>query len=439
MVYVLTKDDKPLMPTTRYGKVRRLLRDKKAKVVRREPFTIKLLYETETEIVQDCTLGVDTGSRYVGSAVYSEGKILYLAEVQIRDDVKTKMDRRKASRQNRRFRKTRYRKPRFLNRGNSKKNDRYSPTLISKFDSHVREIEFVKSILPIKEMVFEVGQFNTEAIRNPEVLKDKSLYGKGETYGYYNKRAYVLDRDKYTCQICKAKNVRFEVHHIIFRSNGGTDDVENLVCLCSSCHKDLHAGKVTFSKKMKAKFNLKDTTVMSTLRKMLLKKYPEGTETLGYITKENREHLNLEKEHYIDASVIASSGKKFKIESAIYLKRHVSKGDYQLAKGIRAEKKIPTGKLLGFRKWDKVSYFGKEYFIKGRRATGAFELEDIYKEKVNFSSLPQGFKTPKAKNLKRIKARSTTLCIRKELWKKGEEYGFKKTTQLLQPRRYHGF
>ena len=33
------------MPTARFGKIRRLLKTKKAKVVRREPFTIKLLYD----------------------------------------------------------------------------------------------------------------------------------------------------------------------------------------------------------------------------------------------------------------------------------------------------------------------------------------------------------------------------------------------------------
>ena len=62
VVYVLDLNGNPLMPTRRFGKVRRLLNSKQAKVVRRKPFTIKLLYETETHVVQDCTLGVDTGS-----------------------------------------------------------------------------------------------------------------------------------------------------------------------------------------------------------------------------------------------------------------------------------------------------------------------------------------------------------------------------------------
>lgn len=57
MVYVQSHSGKALMPTERYGKVRRLLRDGLATVVRHTPFTIRLNYETK-EYVQDVTLGV---------------------------------------------------------------------------------------------------------------------------------------------------------------------------------------------------------------------------------------------------------------------------------------------------------------------------------------------------------------------------------------------
>ena len=60
VVYVLNKDDKPLMPTKRFGKVRKMLKNKKAKVVCTKPFTIKLLFDT-TNYTQDLTLGCDTG------------------------------------------------------------------------------------------------------------------------------------------------------------------------------------------------------------------------------------------------------------------------------------------------------------------------------------------------------------------------------------------
>ena len=62
-VYVISKDGQPLMPTSRFGKVRRLLNENKAKVLKRCPFTIKLLYEPKSLIVQEVVLGQDTGSK----------------------------------------------------------------------------------------------------------------------------------------------------------------------------------------------------------------------------------------------------------------------------------------------------------------------------------------------------------------------------------------
>lgn len=104
-VYVISKDEQPLMPTTRFGKVRRLLKNKKAKVVRSCPFTIKLLYEPENLVVQEVVLGQDTGSKHVGTACVADDKVLYQSEVTLRDDIKKKMDSRRAARRNRRYRK----------------------------------------------------------------------------------------------------------------------------------------------------------------------------------------------------------------------------------------------------------------------------------------------------------------------------------------------
>ena len=225
----------------------RLLRNKQVKVIRRNPFTIKLLYETETHVVQDCTLGVDTGSAYVGTAVYSEGKILYASQVEIRNDIKSKMDERRSHRRSRRFRHTRYRKARFLNRKNSIKKDRFSPTMVSKYQAHIREIEFVKSILPVTRLVLETGTFDPHLLKNPALTNSKIRhwgYQKGKLYGFDNAKAYALTRDNYTCQCCKTKKGTLHVHHKIYRSQGGSDDIENLITLCEGCHKKLHKGEL---------------------------------------------------------------------------------------------------------------------------------------------------------------------------------------------------
>ena len=68
MVYILNVNGQPLMPTNRHGKVKHLLKQGKAKVIKRCPFTIKLLYDSTT-YVQELTLGVDTGSGTIGTAV----------------------------------------------------------------------------------------------------------------------------------------------------------------------------------------------------------------------------------------------------------------------------------------------------------------------------------------------------------------------------------
>ncbi len=123
---------------------RLLLKQRKAKCIRRTPFTIKLLYKA-TNYVQSTSLGIDTGSSVVGSAVVkNNGDIIYLSEVEIRNDISDKMGRRAKYRRNRRNRKTRYRKDRWLNRKNSIKRNRFSPTMISKINSHLKEIKFVQ-------------------------------------------------------------------------------------------------------------------------------------------------------------------------------------------------------------------------------------------------------------------------------------------------------
>lgn len=152
LVYVVDKNGQPLMPTHNGAKVRVLLKQNRAKVVSKCPFTIKLLYES-TNFTQPLTLGIDTGSKHVGSAVVNDitSEVIYESQVELRDDIKSKMDRRRASRRSRRN-KLRYRPKRFNNRKASKHKERYSPTLISKFQGHTREIAFIKSILPVNDI-----------------------------------------------------------------------------------------------------------------------------------------------------------------------------------------------------------------------------------------------------------------------------------------------
>lgn len=412
MVFVVNMHGKPLMPCESVI-ARLLLKQGKAKCIRSIPFTIKLTYKT-TNYTQPITLGIDTGSSKIGSAaVKDNGEVVYVSEVTVRNDVTEKMKRRSIYRKNRRNRKTRYRKARFMNRKNSKREDRISPTVKSKIDSHLKEIKFVQSILPISKIILETASFDTTALSNPEVLKSKILYQRGASYGFANMKAYILNRDGYTCQYCKRNpcyktdDKHLHVHHIIFRSNGGSDHRDNLITLCKTHHDELHANKITI-KGGKEKGNTKHATHMNSIRVQLLKALPCAIETFGFVTKENRQLLKLPKEHYIDAVVIASQGNCVTFSSKnLIIKKCIADGDYQQSKGVRSEKKIPTGKISGFRKFDKVKYLGKEYFIKGRQSKGYAVLMDCNWEEVKLE--------PMAKfcNMQRIQARKSWMMTKK--------------------------
>ncbi|MBZ5751924.1 RNA-guided endonuclease IscB [Metabacillus rhizolycopersici] len=386
MVYVLNVYGKPLMPCSSVI-ARLLLKQGKAKVKGRTPFTIQLLYKTETEYVQSLTHGLDSGSAKVGSAVSGEkGNIVYMAQIE-----------------------TRYRKARWLNRKNSMKKDRFSPTMTSKIHAHVREMKFVQTVLPISKTIIETATFDPHALKNPAVLTNKWLYQKGINYGYANTKAYVLTRDGYCCQHCKGKtkDKRLEVHHIIFRSENGSDEEDNLLTLCKTCHDALHRGEVALKKKGKKKGKLNHATQMNSIGIQLLKR-THAEETFGFVTKEHRQLMRLPKEHYFDAVAITTQGKEptFKTSNVLF-KKCVSYGDYQQTKGVRSEQVMPTGKLFGFRKFDKVQYKGNDYFIKGRMSTGYAILMDTEGNKVDLKPIP------KFSKMKRVSARKSWMTIPK--------------------------
>jgi hypothetical protein len=183
--------------------------------------------------------------------------------------------------------------------------------MTSKIEAHLREIRFVQALLPITSVVLETGTFDPHALKNPEVLKNKWLYQKGLNYGYANTKAYVLTRDGYLCQHCKGKSKekRLEVHHIIFRTDQGSDEEANLLTLCKTCHDALHAGNISLKQRGKKKGTLLHATQMNSIRIQLLKGV-EAEETWGFVTKEHRLLWDLPKEHVFDAAMIATRGDK---------------------------------------------------------------------------------------------------------------------------------
>jgi 5-methylcytosine-specific restriction endonuclease McrA len=401
-VYVLNKQGSPLMPTKPVI-ARLLLIGGKAKVIRKIPFTIKLLVDT-TEYKQEVVAGMDTGSKTVGCAAIANGKIIYQSEVQIRQDVSKKMEQRRMYRRNRRNRKTRYRKARLQNRAPIRKEGKLAPSIESKVNSHLREKIFVESILPVSGWRVETASFDIHKISNPDV--GELNYQKGSQKGFYNVKAYVLYRDGYQCQKCKTQKGKLHVHHIVFRSNGGTNAPNNLITLCKSCHDKLHNGEFEI-KGVRSK--TKHATEIGIIKSQLKKRFDEFEETFGYETKFKREQiLQLPKTHYYDAvAICCEEGEVVDLSTTVYFKKHVGKGNYQQRKGKHSEKVIPTGKLFGLRKFDCIQTPKGVGFIKGKRSTGFFAISDL---DGNVISSSVNIK----KDCIRLSARTTTLIERRK-------------------------
>ena len=387
-VFVLHKNGKPLMPCQPVI-ARLLLKSKKAKVLQRTPFTIQLLHET-TEYVQPVTLGVDAGSKIVGVCATTEKEELYVTEALLRDDISGLIKDRAMYRRNRRYRKTRYRQARFSNRKN--RLGKLAPSVQHKVDSHIKIVREVHKILPISKIIVETASFDVQKLKNP-TIKGKQ-YQEGEQLGFYNVKEYVKFRDSYTCKHCKgkSKDKKLHVHHITYRSNGGSDAPSNLITLCETCHGQVHSGviNVQFPKQQ----SYKDATFMGIMRgevmETLCTMYKNVYETFGYVTKFTREQLGMEKSHVNDAFCITGNLQAAR-SNTMYLQKFVRKSNRQLHKanpskgGIRKANKAPYI-VKGFRLFDKVKYEGIVCFIFGRRTTGYFDLRTLSGEVIHRSA-----------------------------------------------------
>lgn len=284
-------------------KARILLKQKKAKIVGYKPFTIQLCYATG-EAKQEVTIGIDEGAKHIGIAIVSQDKVLAKGEVELRQDVHSLLLTRAQYRRGRRFRKTRYRKARFLNRRKPK--DWLPPSIRAKLDANFNWINKFCSLVPSPKLRIEVGKFDVAKMINPDIQGVD--YQHGQTYGYYNVRYFVFARDEYTCQVCKKKNKVLHTHHIVYRSEGGTDRADNLITVCTDCHtsENHKPGGILYKwmKEHKKTKQYKEPPFMNVLRKRTFQQYPEAKITYGSETSSKRKKLNLEKTHYNDAIAI---------------------------------------------------------------------------------------------------------------------------------------
>ena len=411
MVYVLNIEGKPLMPC-KEAKARKLLKENKAKIYKKEPFTIQLLFICENQ-TQDITLGVDAGSKHIGLSATTKEKELYAADVELRNDIVDLLSTRRQNRRTRRNR-LRYRKPRFNNRVHSKKNGWLAPSVEQKIQTHFKVVEDIHKLLPITKIVVETASFDIQKIKNPEIHNEE--YQQGEQLGFWNVREYVLFRDNHTCQCCKGKSKDkvLNVHHIESRKTGGNAP-NNLITLCETCHKGYHNGTVELPKTIKRYMSFKDATFMGIMKwsfyNRLKEIYPNVFMTYGYITKNIRIKNNLPKDHYIDARCVSGNPNAEPLGYYFYQKkvrchnRQIHKAN--ILKGGKKKLNQASYLVKGFRLFDKVEFEGQVCFIFGRRSNGYFDIRKLNGEVISRSA--------SWKKLKLLEIRKSLLMERRVL------------------------
>lgn len=387
MVYVLNINGQPLMPTENHVKVRILLKCGKARVVRRCPFTIQLLYDT-TSYMQEITLGVDSGSKHIGLSATTKDKVLFESNVELRNDITNLLSTRRQNRSARKNRKTRYRKQRFSNR--RRKDGWLAPSVQNKVDTHLTAIRKIHEILPISRIIAEVASFDIQKIKNPAI--NGTDYQKGEQMGFWNVREYVLFRDGHECQCCHGKSGDkiLNVHHIESRKTGG-DAPNNLITLCETCHKGYHKGTVKLPKTIHRGMPFRDAAFMGIMRRAFYDKlkeiYPDVSLTYGYITKNTRIKHALPKDHYIDARCISGHPDAIS-DGIVYFQKKVRCHNRQIhkinfIKGGKRKRNQASYEVMGFRLFDKVRWKGRECFIFARRSAGGMDLRLLDGTKLN--------------------------------------------------------
>lgn len=385
MVYVLNKNGQPIMPTKNHAKVRVLLKQGKAKVVSRCPFTIQLQYNPNN-YTQPVILGIDAGSKHIGVSATIKTDVLYEGDVELRNDIVNLLSTRRELRSSRRNRKTRYRKARFNNRTHER--GWLAPSVQQKVNTHLTVVNNVCKFLPITSITVEVASFDIQKIKNP--LVQGIEYQQGEQLDFWNTREYVLFRDGHLCQCCKGKSKDkvLNVHHIESRKIGGNAP-NNLITLCETCHTGYHAGTVTLPKTIKRGMSFRDATFMGIMRWAFYDRLkslyePKGVTvrlTYGYITKDTRIANKLPKEHFIDARCI-SGNPTATSDGTVYYQKKVRCHNRQIHKstiskgGYRKLNQAPY-MVKGFRLFDKVLCKGNECFIFGRRSRGSFSVRQL--------------------------------------------------------------
>ncbi|HAJ61726.1 MAG TPA: HNH endonuclease [Cyanobacteria bacterium UBA8543] len=318
-VFVLDKNLNPLDPC-HPARARELLNQGRAKVFKRYPFTIVLQDRTvDVSTVHPHRIKIDPGSKTTGIAVVQEntGRVTSALEISHRgQQIKAALDSRRALRRGRRNRKTRYRKPRFLNR--TRKSRWLPPSLESRIANIETWVRRIRKLCPISAISQELVRFDLQQMQNPEVSGVE--YQRGELFGFEIKE-YLLIKWGRKCAYCGVENVPFEIEHILAKSKGGSNRVSNMSLSCHNCNQakgnkpveEFLKKKPDVLKRILAHLlaPLKDAAAVNATRWELYRRLQSTGLPVevgsGGRTKFNRKTRGVEKQHWTDAACVGVS------------------------------------------------------------------------------------------------------------------------------------
>jgi hypothetical protein len=166
--------------------------------------------------------------------------------------------------------------------------------------SHVNLVKFLFKFTPNSAIInLEYAKFDTS-----------KLTGNSNVIDLDTNKAYVLSRDKHTCQSCGCSGP-MQVHHIHPRSQGGTDQINNLITVCPKCHSKIHKGKME-APPIKEDKQQRPTTLNSAMPEIYrqLQELSVVEINFGVDTKLKRRQLDIEKTHSKDAFICTLLGIK---------------------------------------------------------------------------------------------------------------------------------
>ena len=269
------------------------------------------------ESIQSADLMIDPGKSFTGLAIVRDDQhnnraVLFCTTIRHRNDVKKRLTQRASFRRTRRSR-LRFRKHRFSNR--RRPADWLPPSLRSRLDNTLTWIDRLTRLIAISEIHVETTQFDAQRLRNPRVHgKD---YQQGPLYRT-TLRAFVIHRDNSTCRYCGKKARPVELDHVVPRSLSGPNTPWNLVVACHKCNrrKDNQTVAEFLKRRPQRLANIEAqlqkplasaahmNVIIPALLNRLRQQGVPVTEHDAAQTAANRQTLNVEKDHHIDAAVL---------------------------------------------------------------------------------------------------------------------------------------